>query len=59
VPFDGLEHDTLPVFTFQFHPEARDEFVRRRGLDPHAVDARLVADSDRLLDAFRRLVLSG
>ena len=57
VPHDGLEHDSLPVFTFQFHPEARDEFVRRRGLDPGAVDARLVADSDRLLDAFRRVVL--
>ena len=58
VPIDGLEHDSLPVFTFQFHPEARREFVARRGLDPAAIDDRLVGDSDRLLDAFRRRVLS-
>lgn len=58
VPIDGLEHDRLPVFTFQFHPEARREFVARRGLDPAAIDDRVVADSDRLLDAFRRRVLA-
>jgi GMP synthase (glutamine-hydrolysing) len=58
VPLDGLEHERLPVSTFQFHPEARDEFAIRQGLAPGLIDARLVDDSDRVLEAFRRRVLA-
>ncbi len=54
VAVDGLEHPTLPVFGFQFHPEARQELALRRGLDPALVDARVHADGDAVLDAFAR-----
>ena len=50
---DGLEHAELPAFTFQFHPEARDEFAGRAGIEPREIDSRLVRDSSRLLAAFR------
>jgi GMP synthase (glutamine-hydrolysing) len=59
VRFDGLEHERLPIFTVQFHPEARDEFLRLRGLDPRGVDDKLIADSERLIRAFCRLVAQG
>jgi GMP synthase (glutamine-hydrolysing) len=58
VPLDGLEHERLPVSSFQFHPEARDEFAIRQGLAASLIDARLVEDSDRVLEAFRRRVLA-
>ena len=58
-PVDGLEHEQLPVFAFQFHPEARDEFADRAGIDPGAIDARLREDSGRVLQAFRERVLAG
>ncbi len=57
VPLDGFEHEDLPILTVQFHPEARDEFAGRRGLDPSVIDARLVEDSNRILAAFRDSVL--
>jgi GMP synthase-like glutamine amidotransferase len=57
VAADAFEHEELPVYGVQFHPEARDEFAGRRGLDPSIIDARLVADSDRVLAAFRDHVL--
>jgi GMP synthase-like glutamine amidotransferase len=56
---DGLEHRTLPVFSFQFHPEAREEFVRRAGLAPSLIDDRLREDSRRLLAAFLARVRAG
>ena len=59
VPYDGLEHETLDVFSYQFHPEARDEFAARNGIAETEIDASLRADSRRVLDAFRRLCEAG
>jgi len=52
VPVDGLEHESLPVFSYQFHPEAREEFAGNAGIDEREIDDRLRADSRRVLDAF-------
>ncbi len=57
VPVDGLEHERLPIFSFQFHPEAREEFAGRSGFDPALIDDRVRADSRRLLAAFRHRAL--
>ena len=54
VPYDGLEHETLEIFSYQFHPEARDEFAVRSGIAEAEIDASLRADSRRVLDGFRR-----
>ena len=56
---DGLEHGELPVFSFQFHPEAGEEFARHAGIDEALIDERLKCDNRRILDAFRRLALGG
>ena len=53
---DGLEHEQLPVFSFQFHPEAREEFARQAGIDVDRIDERLRVDSLRVLAAFLREV---
>ncbi len=53
---DGLEHARLPVFTYQFHPEARDEFAVRAGIDPRDIDAQVIDGTRRLLSAFRDVV---
>jgi GMP synthase-like glutamine amidotransferase len=52
VPIDGLEHEELPIFTWQFHPEGRERFATKVGLDPAGIDARLREDSRRILEAF-------
>ncbi len=54
-PIDGMEHERLPVFSFQFHPEARDQFAKRAGLAPSSIDDRVRGDSRKLLGAFRDL----
>lgn len=59
VAIDGMEHASLPIFAFQFHPEARDQFARSRGLSPSVIDGTLVRDSRLLLEAFRRRVQDG
>jgi GMP synthase-like glutamine amidotransferase len=56
VLFDGLEHDQLPIFTFQFHPDAAEEFLQRRGVPYTELDiAKIEEDSRRLLAAFHRV----
>lgn len=55
VPVDVLEHDARPIVGVQFHPEAGPEFLRRRGIDPGAVDPRFRADGPRLIAAFHHL----
>ncbi len=54
-PIDGIEHERLPIFSFQFHPEAREQFARRAGFAPSSVDDRVRHDSGLLLGAFRDL----
>jgi GMP synthase-like glutamine amidotransferase len=54
---DGLEHERLPIFTVQFHPEARESFLTRRGADPSLLDERAIEDNRHLLAAFRSLAL--
>jgi GMP synthase-like glutamine amidotransferase len=56
---DGIEHESLPIFSYQFHPEARDEFAVRAGIDPREIDERVIADTRRLLSGFRALVTRG
>ncbi len=57
VACDGMEHERLPIFSFQFHPEAREEFAGRAGICPESIDERVREDSRRLLGAFRQHVL--
>ncbi len=56
IAIDGLEHESRPVFSFQFHPEAGTEFAEYAGVAPEALDNRQRADSRLLLDAFRNFV---
>lgn len=34
VPVDGLEHDSLPIWSLQTHPEATTDFLVSQGIDP-------------------------
>ena len=49
-----LEHEALDVYSYQFHPEAREQFAKRAGIAPAEIDDRLRADSRRVLDGFRQ-----
>lgn len=58
VEVDGIEHETLPVFSYQFHPEARDEFAGFAGIDPASIDEQVRRDSRLVIDGFMREVRS-
>ncbi len=49
---DAFEHHSLPIFSVQFHPEGRELFASRLGIEPSSVDAGFVAGSRRLIEAF-------
>jgi GMP synthase-like glutamine amidotransferase len=55
---DGLEHETLPLFSCQFHPEARTEFARSTGIEPALINEEVREQSSAYLSAFRRFCLS-
>jgi len=56
VALDGLEHESLPIFSFQFHPEGRDEFAGHAEIPREDVDEVVRRDGRRVLGAFRELV---
>ncbi len=56
-PVDLAEHPERDVFGAQFHPEAREEFVRQAGLDPSGLTDALRRDNDAMIAAFQRLAL--
>ena len=56
IEIDGLEHCRRPIFSFQFHPEAGEEFADHAGIERARLDQRLRGDSALLLGAFRDLV---
>lgn len=57
VPIDALEHERLPIFSVQFHPEGREHFACKCNLDPGGIDARLREESGRILAAYRARAL--
>lgn len=57
VELDGLEHERLPLFGYQFHPEARAGFLEARSLERSPLFASMVAETDALLRAFLQLAL--
>jgi GMP synthase-like glutamine amidotransferase len=57
VAIDGLEHRALPIFSFQFHPEAGREFAVHAGIEVGQLDETVRRDGQRVLDAFRERVV--
>lgn len=51
IAVDGLAHATLPVFTFQPHPEATPEFLKNHGIPP-AADAAALRFGQSLVRGF-------
>jgi GMP synthase-like glutamine amidotransferase len=59
VPFDAIEHEALPIASVQFHPEAGEAFLRKRGVRVTADEGALLeAHGSQVLSAFRRFALS-
>ena len=58
VPVDALEHPGRPGVTGPFHPEAREEFLARRGIAAGPDDAPWRGHGRAVLRAFKRLVAS-
>lgn len=58
VPFDGLQHPERSIYSVQFHPEAREGFAERVGIDVNLVDDGVYSDGRLLLKHFRDHVLA-
>lgn len=48
---DAFEHESLPIFTTQFHPEARHAFITRQGIADR-VPSRVVEDGRGVISRF-------
>ena len=59
VELDGLEHEELEIYSFQFHPEGRDEFAGHAEIPADEIDDRVRRDGGRVLEAFRDRVRCG
>ncbi len=55
IAVDVFEHETLPVFGVQFHPEAGAGFLRGRDVPPHPAEGSAFEDQALVLSTFRRL----
>lgn len=53
VAIDAFEHETLPIYGVQFHPEARESFLRRREMPADPREPAAFEDQDRILSRFR------
>lgn len=57
-PIDAIEHPALPLWGVQFHPEARDRFACRAGIDLGDRLADVERDGRDILEAFRDRALA-
>ncbi len=55
VPIEALEHQSLPFWSFQSHPEATPQFIQHQGL-PSPVSADVLQGGWALVDAFLGVV---
>jgi GMP synthase-like glutamine amidotransferase len=53
VAIDAFEHETLPVYGVQFHPEARASFLRKREMPPDPRETVAFEEQDGILSRFR------
>ena len=52
VDFDALEHESLPIFTFQQHPEATNSFLNNQSIDCPTLGPNSFDDGHKIVASF-------